>query len=75
MNPLMQAMGSKAGGMGNILQIMNMVRGKDPNDVMTMLAKKNPQFRQFMESCKGKTPEQVAQEYGVDLNAVRQFFR
>lgn len=75
MNPLMQAMGSKAGGLWNILQIMNMVRGKDPNAVMTMLAQKNPQFRKFMDSCKGKTPEQVAQEYGVDLNAVRQFLR
>ena len=74
MNPLAQMMG-QANGMGNLMQIMNMVRGKDPNAVMGMLAQKNPQFRQFMESCKGKTPEQVAQEYGVDLSAVRQFLR
>lgn len=74
MNPLAQMMGRQS-GMGDIMKIMSMVRGKDPNAVMGMLAQKNPQFRQFMESCKGKTPEQVAQEYGVDLSAVKQFLK
>lgn len=74
MNPLAQMMGRQS-GMGDLMKIMNMVRGKDPNAVMGMLAQKNPQFRQFMESCKGKTPEQVAQEYGVDLSAVKQFLK
>ena len=74
MNPLAQMMGQQS-GMGDLMKIMNMVRGKDPNAVMGMLAQKNPQFRQFMESCRGKTPEQVAKEYGVDLSAVRQFLR
>ena len=74
MNPLAQMMGRQS-GMGDIMKIMSMVRGKDPNAVMGMLAQKNPQFRQFMEECRGKTPEQVAQEYGVDLSTIRQFLR
>lgn len=74
MNPLAQMMGQQS-GMGDLMKIMNMVRGKDPNAVMGMLAQRNPQFRQFMEYCMGKTPEQVAQEYGVDISAVRHFLR
>lgn len=61
---------AKQSGM-NILQIMSMLRGKDPNAVMQLLAQKNPQFAQFMKSCQGKTPKQVAQEYGVDIEQIR----
>lgn len=31
----------------------------------------NPQFRQFADSMKGKTPEQAFQENGLDYNQYR----
>ena len=68
MNPLMNTMG----GNNNIRALINMMSGKSPNVVMQLLAQRNPQFRQFMQQCQGKTPEQVCQEYGVDINAVKQ---
>ncbi len=75
MNPLAQAVSGASGGMGELLSMMKMVQGKDPNAVMSMLAQRNPQFRQFMQSCQGKTVEQVAREYGVDLSQLRQFMK
>lgn len=74
MNPLMQ-IGTRSGGLENIAALMNMMRGKDPNAVMQMMAQRNPQFKAFMEECRGKTPEQVAQQYGVDLNALKQLMK
>lgn len=75
MNPLLQTITASQASMGNIMSIVKMLQGKDPNAVMNMLAQRNPQFRQFAEKCKGKTPEQVAQEYGVDITALKQMLR
>lgn len=30
----------------------------------------NPQFKEFCEKNKGKTPEQICQDYGLDWNTV-----
>lgn len=72
MNPLFQ---TAAPAMGNISALLSMMRGKDPNAVMQLLAQRNPQFRQFYQSCQGKTMEQVAQEYGVDPAQIQQLLR
>lgn len=76
-NPLMQMMGggTAPGGLGNIKALMGMMQGRDPNAVAQMLAQKNPQFAQFLRECQGKTPEQVAQQYGVDLGQLRQMLK
>ena len=36
-----------------------------------MLYNKNPQFRQFADSMRNKTPEQAFQENGLDYNQYR----
>lgn len=36
--------------------------------MMRMMMKINPQFRQFVEQNRGKTPEQIAQEHGISLD-------
>lgn len=75
MNPLMQAMhgannpiNSKIGQVANI---MNMLRSGNPEQIARQMMHSNPQFRKFVEANKGKTPEQVAWEYGVDLNQLK----
>ena len=59
MNPLMQQL------YGETLQ-------ESPETlVIQMMAKRNPQFAQFMRECEGKTPEQVASSHGLDLKKIK----
>lgn len=71
MNPLMMAMQSANSPMNKMRQVANlmkMLRSGNPEQIAQQMMQINPQFRQFMEANKGKTPEQVAQEHGIDLN-------
>ena len=78
MNPLMASMGP----MNNIRQMMQMVNGikqmmngQNPDTVMKLFAQKNPQFAQFLRDNQGKSPQQIAQEYGLDWNMVQGFLK
>lgn len=46
------------------------MRGKNPEQVAMNLMNQNPQFKQFMQSVQGKTPEQFAIEHGVNLSQI-----
>ena len=78
MNPLMASMGQ----MNNMRQMMQMVNGikqmmngKNPDTVMKLFAQKNPQFAQFLRDNQGKSPQQIAQDYGLDWNMVQNFLK
>ena len=78
MNPLMTSMGP----MNNMRQMMQMVNGikqmmngQNPDTVMKLFAQKNPQFAQFLRDNQGKSPQQIAQEYGLDWNIVQGFLK
>ena len=78
MNPLMASMGP----MNNMRQMMQMVNGikqmmngQNPDTVMKLFAQKNPQFAQFLQDNQGKSPQQIAQEYGLDWNMVQGFLK
>lgn len=74
MNPLMMAMqgaNSPANKMGQVANLMKMLRSGNPEMIAQQMMQSNPQFRQFVEQNKGKTPEQVAREYGVDINQIK----
>lgn len=68
MNPLIQAMNGGNNKMSQAMQVMKMLRSGNPAQIGQQMMQSNPQFRQFVEQNKGKTPEQVAQEHGIDLN-------
>lgn len=71
MNPLMMAMqgaNSPMNKMGQVANLMKMMRSGNPEKIAQHMMQSNPKFRQFVEQNKGKTPEQVAQEHGIDLN-------
>lgn len=71
MNPLMMAMqgaSTPANKMGQVASLMKMLRSGNPEQIAQQMMQSNPQFRQFVEQNKGKTPEQVAKEHGIDLN-------
>lgn len=66
MNPLMQAM---TGGRHNqAMDMLRMLKSGNPQQMFQSMVQNNPQFRQFVEANKGKTPQQVARENGIDLN-------
>ena len=78
MNPLMMAMqgaNSSVNKMGQVANLMKMLRSGNPEQIAQQMMQNNPQFRQFVEANKGKTPEQVAKEYGLDWNAIMGQFR
>lgn len=68
MNPLMQAMQGANNPANNIQSVINMLKSGNPQQIAMNMMNQNPRFRQFMESNKGKTPEQVARENGIDLS-------
>lgn len=82
MNPLMQNSVPMIAGnpmidniqamMQQVRQIKQMLSGQNVDAVARMFAQKNPQFAQFQQEIAGKTPQQVAQEYGLDWNMVKQ---
>lgn len=81
MNPLMQAMGGMMGapaGLNNIAQlgkIAQMLKGGNPEQIAQSLMQQNPQFKAFVEANKGKTPEQVARENGIDFSQIAGLMR
>lgn len=84
-NPLMNMMGSLprtnspiANGLnsfGKIQQIMNMLRGGNPAEIAANMARQNPEFAKFVEANKNKSVQDLANEYGIDLNILNGIFK
>lgn len=82
MNPLMQMMGGAKSPMNNIQSMLQnvsnikrLMQGRDPNAMVQMLSQNNPQFAQFIKDNEGKSPEQIASDYGLDWNMVQSFLK
>jgi hypothetical protein len=52
-----------------------MLRSGNPQAIMNQMMQTNPQFAQFVNENKGKSVDQIAKDYNVDLNSIRQFMR
>lgn len=61
--------------MGQLKQMVGMIRGQDPRQVAQMMAQRNPQFAAFLQQNQGKTVEQIAAENGIDMGFVRELMR
>ena len=70
MNPLMNAMNMGNGMNNGLVNIMRLLKSGNPEQIAQQMMQQNPKFREFIESNKGKSPEQVAQEYGLNLNEI-----
>ena len=57
--------------LSRVLQIKNMLEGKNPDAVFDEMMQNNPDFRKFVESNRGKSPEQIARENGIDPTILR----
>lgn len=78
MNPLMQGIGP-INGINQMMQTVNnlrqMMTGKNPDAIFQMMSRQNPQFAQFVKDNQGKSPEQIARDYGLDWNMVQGFLK
>jgi hypothetical protein len=54
---------------------MGMIRGQNPQVLLNNLCMKDPQIRDFVKSCEGKSPEQIAAQCGVDYNFLRSLIK
>lgn len=61
--------------MGQLRQMVGMLRGRNPQQVTQMMAQRNPQFAAFLQQNQGKSPEQIAAENGIDMSFVREIMR
>ena len=58
----------------NLLDQLNQIRRTGPSNVMfNQMYQNNPQFRQFADSMRGKTPDQAFRENGLDFNQFKNF--
>lgn len=61
--------------MGQLKQMVGMLRGQNPQQVAQMMAQRNPQFAAFVQQNQGKTVDQIAAENGIDMGFVRELMR
>ena len=67
--------------MNNPMQLLSMMRGGNPQQILQQLIQQDPRVGQAMQMIQGKSPqelrqmaENLAKERGVDLNALMQQF-
>jgi len=58
-------------GNQGIFGLMKQLKGGGAQQMFNQMYQSNPQFRDFANSMKGKTPEQAFQERGFDFNSFR----
>lgn len=59
MNPLLN---------NSIFSLINSLKSGNPDIIFNQMMNNNPNFRSFMEQNKGKSPDQVAKENGIDIS-------
>ena len=74
MNPILQQL-TQSNSILNTINQLKKASGGDPNAAYNILLKSNSRFRSFVESNKGKSPEQIAQENGIDMSMVKSFLQ
>lgn len=70
MNPILSAL-NQPNSRNLLSQINSLLSGKNPDAVFSDLLQNNPQFRSFVEQNKGKTPEQIAKENGLNIEQIK----
>lgn len=72
-NPLISDMSAQVmpqNQIQNLKKISQLLKMGNPELIAQTLMMQNPQFRAFVQANQGKSAEQVAQEYGIDLSAL-----
>ena len=70
MNPILSVL-NQPNSRNLLSQINGLLSGKNPDAVFSDLLQNNPQFRSFVEQNKGKTPERIASENGLNIEQIK----
>lgn len=71
-NPLFQ--NQKKISNNPLFSMINSLRSQGPSEaVFNSMYQSNPNFRQFADQVRNKTPEQAFSQYGLDFNQFRNF--
>lgn len=73
--PMAGRINNALGAYSQIRQMVPMLRSQNPDQLLQTFARKNPQFSRFMEQNREKSPEQIAADYGIDMELVRQLLK
>lgn len=77
-NPIMKMLNKRNSPVNNGVNIVDLIKtlsSKNPDQVFSYMLKTNPKFAEFVNENKGKSIEQMAADYKIDLNAIKQFLR
>lgn len=66
-NPILQLLNRQNNIVDKFNKINQALSGQDPNKLYQDLMKNNPQFAQFVKDNEGKSPEQIAKDYGINI--------
>ena len=75
-NPILQMLNGNSQMnqmMNKLSQLKSLMSGKNPDDVYNFMLQNNPQFKQFVNDNQGKSVEDIALAYDIDLNLLKQF--
>lgn len=76
MNPILTTLSRRGQTRQNdVLALLAALKNGNPEQMLQQMMNTNPQFRQFVEANRGKSPEQIAQENGLDFNSIRNLLR
>lgn len=64
---------NNAGGILDKVESLKRLVGGNPDAFMEQMMRTNPKFAEFVNANRNKTPEQIASEYGLDINPIRKF--
>ena len=62
-------------GNQGIFNLMKQLKNGNAQQIFDQMYQSNPQFRDFANSMKGKTPEQAFQEKGFDFNSFKNMIK
>lgn len=60
--------------MDSIQSLLSAAKG-NPRGMYDQMIRTNPQFAAFVRDNAGKTPQQIAQDYGIDWGTVSRYLR
>lgn len=74
-NPMLNQLQRKTSVNNNIANVIGLLRGSNPDVIFNNMIRTNPQFASFVNENKGKTVEQIANDYGLDISTIKQFIK
>lgn len=74
MNPILQQLSRGNSALQSLMNLKAMAGG-NPQAAFNLLLQQNPQFKQFVQANQGRSPEEIARAYGIDLNQINNLLK